>query len=151
MCIYLSRQHDLAFANKSIYKITCFSSIINLTNAAKFCYNMGITKPCTHFHPAPSTSTQLHPGHFSLHSALCNTLNIIRTKILHVIGNFPKFRRKNSKLSIFNGNWCMWYLGGADSKSRLRFLKFIFGQILAKKVKVVRFTLKLTRMVSQGY
>ena len=141
MCIYLSRQHDLAFANKSIYKITCLSSIINLTNAAKFCYNMGITKPCTHFHPAPSTSTQLHPGHFSLHSALCNTLNIIRTKILHVIGNFPKFRRKNSKLSIFNGNWCMWYLGGADSKSRLRFLKFwpqnsFLGKFWPKKSKL---------------
>ena len=114
----------LLLQTKSIYKITCFSSIINLSNTAKFCYNMGITKPCTHLHPAPSRSIHLHPAHFSLHSALCNTLNIIQTKILHVIGNFPKFRRKNSKLSIFNENWCMWYLGGADSKSRLRFLKF---------------------------
>ena len=79
----------------------------------------GITKLCTqtqlhpplpssiHLHPAPSTSTQLHPpppssfqpppssihlhpAHFSLHPALCNTLNNIWTKILHVIGQFPQ-------------------------------------------------------------
>ena len=42
---------------------------------------VGITKPCTHL---------LHPAHFSLHLALCNTLNVIRTKILHVIGQFPQ-------------------------------------------------------------
>ena len=40
------------------------------------------------------------------------------------MGNFPKFRPKNSKLSILTENWLTWYLGGADSKSRLRFLKF---------------------------
>ena len=57
----------------------------------------GITKPCTHLHPAPSTSPQLHPAHFnlhpahfSLHPALCNTLNNIWTKILHIIGQFPQ-------------------------------------------------------------
>ena len=37
-----------------------------------------------------STSTQLHPAHFSLHPPLCNTLNNIWTKILHVIGQFPQ-------------------------------------------------------------
>ena len=57
------------------------------------------TKPCTHFHSGPSnstqlisTSTQLHtppPSSFSLHPVLCNTLNVIRTKISHVIGQFP--------------------------------------------------------------
>ena len=58
---------------------------------------MGIAKPCTHLHPAPSTSTQLiptstylHPAYISLHPALCNTLNAIRTKISHVIGQFPQ-------------------------------------------------------------
>ena len=40
------------------------------------------------------------------------------------MGNFPKFRWKNSKLSVLPENWHTWYLGGADSKSTLRFLKF---------------------------
>ena len=52
--------------------------------------NMGISKPCTH----------LHPTHFSLHPALCNNLYVIRTKILHVIGQFPQFSLKHSKSSI---------------------------------------------------
>ena len=38
------------------------------------------------------------------------------------MGNFPKFRPKNSKLSILTENWHIWYLGGVDSESR--FLKF---------------------------
>ena len=66
------------------------------------------------------TSIQLHPAHFSLYPALCNTLDIIRTKISHVIG---QFRPKNSKLSILTENWYIWHSGGADSKSRHRFLK----------------------------
>ena len=44
--------------------------------------------PCS-FKPPPS-SIQLHPAHFSLHQALCNTLNNIQTKILHIIGQFPQ-------------------------------------------------------------
>ena len=40
----------------------------------------GITKPCTHLHPPPPCSIHLHSAHFSLHPALCNTLNAIRTK-----------------------------------------------------------------------
>ena len=58
---------------------------------------MGITKPSTQLHPAPvssfqrpPSSTHLHPAHFSLHPALCNTLNSIWTKILYVIGQFPQ-------------------------------------------------------------
>ena len=38
---------------------------------------MSFTKPCTYL---------FHPAHFSLHLALCNILNLIRTKILHIIG-----------------------------------------------------------------
>ena len=40
-----------------------------------------ITELCTHL---------LHPAHFSLHPALYNTLNDIRTKISHVIEQFPQ-------------------------------------------------------------
>ena len=52
---------------------------------------MGITKPCTHLHPAPSTSNQFFLAHFSHHPAPCNTLNIIRTKLSHVTGQFGQF------------------------------------------------------------
>ena len=60
---------------------------------------MGITKPCTQFHPAPSTSTQL--------SATPSTL--LEPKYCTWFGNFPKFMP----------NWHTWYIGGADSESRL--------------------------------
>ena len=82
-----------------------------------------LSKPVTHLHPAPSTSIYPHPAHFSLDPALCNTLNVIRTKISHVIGQFPKFRPKNLKLSILTENWHTWYPGGADFECRLSFLK----------------------------
>ena len=59
----------------------------------------------------PSSSTQLQPAHFSLHPALCNTLSVIRTKLSHVIGDFPKFKLKNSKVPILTDNWHTWYLG----------------------------------------
>ena len=40
------------------------------------------------------------------------------------LGSFSKFRAKNSNLSVLTENWHTWYLGGADSESGLRFLKF---------------------------
>ena len=44
---------------------------------------LGIIKPCIQLHLPPSTSTQLHP-------ALCNTINVIKTKMPHMIGPFSK-------------------------------------------------------------
>ena len=76
---------------------------------------LGITKPCTHL---------LQPAHFGLHLALCNTINIIRTKISHIIGQFPQISPKNSKLSILTENWHTWSLGGADLESAFRFWNF---------------------------
>ena len=69
-------------------------------------------------HPA---HFNLHPAHLSIHPALCNTLNVIWSLILHVPSNFPKFRPKNSKLSILTENWLVRELGGAESKSGLSF------------------------------
>ena len=88
--------------------------------------------------PAPSTSTQLISASTQL-SATPSML--LETKYPMQLGNFPKFRPKNSKLFILTENWDTWYLGGADSESGQRVLKFrpsksIFGQILAEKVKV---------------
>ena len=40
------------------------------------------------------------------------------------LGNFRKYRWKNSRLFFFPENQHTWYLEGADSKSALRFLKF---------------------------
>ena len=155
---------------------------------------LGVTIPCTQLHPA---NFNLHPDHLSLHPVLCNTLNITRTSVLHVSDNFPKFRSKNSKLSILTQNWPITKFGGADSKSGLSFLKFgtqnpffgkfgpknqsyqfclkigtrgiwrmliliptlvfwicnpksIFGQIWAKKFKVVHFDWNLAHRVSRG-
>ena len=99
-------------------------------------------------HPAPPSSIYLHPAHFNLHPAhvslgpvLCNTLNVITTLVLHVSGNFPKFRPRNSKLSILTQNWPIRELGGADSKSgfsffEIRTAKSIFGQIWTEKSKL---------------
>ena len=79
----------------------------------------------TSVHPHLPSSIHLHPAHFTLDPALCNTLNIIRTKISHLIGQFPQIHAKNSKLSVLTENWHTWYFGDADSRwSGLRFLKF---------------------------
>ena len=98
----------------------------------------------TQLHSPPPSSTHLHPAYFSLHPALCNTLNNIWTKILHVIGQFPQ---------ILTKNWHTWYFGGVDSESRLRFLKFrpqnpFLGKFGPKKSKLC-FVKKLVHMVSQ--
>ena len=83
---------------------------------------MSITKPCTHLHRANSNlhpaHFNLHPAHSSLQPALCITLNVIRTNISHAV------RLRNSKLSILTEKWHTWSLGGADSKSAQRLLKF---------------------------
>ena len=89
-------------------------------------------------HPAHSN---LHLTHLSIHPALCNTLNVIRTLISHVSGNFPKFTPKNSKLSILTENWPARELGGAESKSGFSFLKFglqnpFLGKFVPKKSKL---------------
>ena len=51
-----------------------------LASSLKVSISLAITKPCTH----------LHPSHFSLHPALYNTLNVIRTKISHIIWQYPQ-------------------------------------------------------------
>ena len=60
---------------------------------------MGITKPCTQLHAAHSN---LQPAYFNLHPALCNTLNVIRTSILHVIGQFPQTQTEKFKVFHFD-------------------------------------------------
>ena len=179
-------------------------------------------------HPPPPSSIHLHP-------VLCNTPNNIRTKISHVIEQFPQFLVEKFKVVHFDWKlahnvcwWCWLWIQtpkihfwanltsksqscsfclkidthgisrmliliptlsfwnfnpkihfwanldqknqscafclkiGTNGISRMLILiptsvflipnsKFAFGQIWAKKIKVVRFGWKLTHMVSRGY
>ena len=58
--------------------------------------------PPSSFQP-PLSSLHLHPAHFSLQPALCNTLNNIWTKILHVTGQFPQILAE--KLKVVHFGW----------------------------------------------
>ena len=129
-----------------------------------------------HLHPAPPSSIHLRPVHFILHPALCNTVNNIWTKILHLIGQFPrirflKFRPQNPFLGKFGPKIqrCPFCLNiGTHSISRmlipnpdLDIWNFDpkthfwanFGQksqSWAQKCKVIRFVWKFVHIVSQG-
>ena len=48
------------------------------------------------------SSIHLHAAHLSLHPSLCNTINVIRTKISHVFGQFPKTWAAKFKVVHFN-------------------------------------------------
>ena len=96
-----------------------------------------------HLQPPPPSSIHLHPVHFSLHLALCNTLNVIRTKMSHELGNFPKFRSKNLKLTILTENWHIWYIRGADSEPRHSEPKIRFWANLGRKNQTCLFCLKI--------
>ena len=76
--------------------------------------------PPNSFQPSPS-SIQLHPAHLSFHQVLST---LLEPKYCMYLDNFPKFRPENWKLYILIENAHITYLGGADSKSGLRFLKF---------------------------
>ena len=108
-----------------------------------------------HLHPAPPSSIHLHRAHFNLDPAPSTSTQLISAstqlsatppsifepEYRKYLENFPKFRPKNSKLSILTQNWYTWFLGGVDSESRLRFLKFrpqnpFLGNLLPKKSKL---------------
>ena len=113
--------------------------------------SMGITKPCTHLHPAPSTSTQLISASTQL-SARSST--IFEPKYCTQLAISPYLDPK-----IQSCPFCLKI--GTHRISRMLILiptlvfwisnpYFLFGQIWAKKVKVVRFNWKLAHMISQG-
>ena len=47
-------------------------------------------------------SIHLHPAHLNLHPALCNTLNVIRTKILDIIWQFSKISASKFRVVHFD-------------------------------------------------
>ena len=137
----------------------------------------GITKPCTHLKPAPSTSnhlhlapstttqlisksTQLHPPSPSSFqpeaSSLEHPQQYLNQNVAHNWRISPKFMPKEWTLSFLTENWHTSYIGGVDSESTHTFLKFrpqkfILGEIWAQKFKVVRFLSKLVHLVSQRF
>ena len=106
--------------------------------------------PPSSFQPLPS-SINLHLAHFSLHPTLCNTLNNIWAKILHVIGQFSQIYAE--KLFILTENWHTWYIGGVHSNQiqtsifEIPTPKSILEQIWVQKFKVVCFVWKLVHIV----
>ena len=120
---------------------------------------MGITKPCTHLHPAPSTSNQFFLAHFSHHPAPCNTLNIIRTKLSHVTGQFGQFFQVSAeKFKVTYFDWKLAHMISWRCWFRIQTLIFesmtrksILGGIWAEKVRVVCFPRKLAQIVSRGW
>ena len=85
-----------------------FTNILKIYKLPNIYNKTGITKPCTHVKPAPSTSTQLHPALFTstkpiststqLHPPPLSSFQLppsslqhpkhYRTKILQAIGQF---------------------------------------------------------------
>ena len=105
----------------------------------------------SHHYSVPSTSTQLihlHPACFNLHLTFCNNLNIIRTKILHLIWEIPQSQAEKFKAVRFG--WTSEHMVSLRCWFRTPTPKSILGQIWFEKFKVVRFTQKL-HMVSPGY
>ena len=49
-----------------------------------------------------SSSIHLHPPHLNLQPAVCNILNVIRTKISHIIGQFSKIWVEKFKVVHFD-------------------------------------------------
>ena len=95
----------------------------------------------TQLHPPAPICTHLYPAHFSFHPALCNTLNVIKTKISLVNGQFSQIKVKKLEVVHFKWKLAHMVIGGANSESRLRFLKFrlenlFLGKFGPKKSKL---------------
>ena len=66
------------------------------------------------------------PSSMHLYPALCNTLNVIRTKISHIIWQFSKIWAEKFKVVFLTENWRRWYLEDADSYFDISFLNLKF-------------------------
>ena len=106
-----------------------------------------------HLHLAPHSTIHLHPAHFNLHPALCNTLNNIWIKILHVNGP-PNFGRKIK-------SWPLWLKIGTHGILKVLIPnpdldfwnpdpKVHFWAYLGPKLRSCPFFVKLVHKASQG-
>ena len=125
----------------------------------------GITKPCTHFHPAPSTSTQLILTSIHLHppppssfqsplSSLQHPQQYLEQNIARNWAISPNLGRKIKSCLFWLKIGTLGILDVLIPNPDLDFWnltpKSIFGQIWAQKFKVVRFVWKLVHMASQA-
>ena len=96
--------------------------MVNLQN------RMGITKLCNPLHPAPSTSIQLISTSTQVYSAPPISIQPPPSSLQHLQQDYkPNIARNwaiSPNLFILTENWHTWYIGGVDSESRFRFLKF---------------------------
>ena len=104
-------------------------------------------------HPPPLSSIHLHSALPSSTQLSATPSTLLERKYRMQLGNFPKFRPKNSTLSAFTKNWHTWYVRGAVSRSGLRFLKFspqnsFLGKFGLKKSKLSVLPKKSSHMVS---
>ena len=120
-------------------------------------YKTSITKPCTHLHQAPFSSTQLHPAPSSstqLHPPPPSSFQLPPSSLQHpqqylnqnIARNWtisPNLGQKNEELSILTENWDVRYIGGVDSEPRVRFLKIHFWANLGPKFQSYPLCLKI--------
>ena len=108
---------------------------------------MGITKPCTQLHPAPSSSAQLHPAPSTSTQYLKQNIArnwVISPNLGQKIKSCPYWLKIRThgilEVLIPKPDLDFWY---SDPK-------IYFWANLAQKFKVVRFVWKLVHKVSQG-
>ena len=101
---------------------------------------MGIT--CTQLHPPPPSSFQPPLSSFQLPpSSLQHPQCYKNQNITHNCAISPNLGWKIQSCLFCLKNWHSWYIGGADSKSRLRISKFrpqnpFLGKFGSKKLKL---------------
>ena len=119
----------------------------------------GITKPCIHLHPAPSTYTQLISTSTQLQPPPPSSFQPPLSSLQHPQQYLNQNIARNWAISPNLGHEikrCSFWLK-IDTHNILEVLipnpdldKSIFGQLWAQKFKVVRFVLKLVHLISQG-
>ena len=134
-----------------------------------FLYSLkGITKPCTHLHSAPSTSTQVISTSTQLHPpppssfqsppiSMQHPQQYLNQNIACHWAIFPNLGGQKIKSCPFwlkigtHGNMVYWrcWLRIQTKIFNIPTPKSIFGQFWAQKFKIVRFVWKLVHMVSQ--
>ena len=116
----------------------------------------GITKPCTHLHPAPSTSTQLHRLPSSSFqpptSSLLHPQQYLKQNIARNWAISPNLGQKTKSCPFWLkiGTYGILEVLIPNLDPKIPTPKPIFGEIWAQKFEVVHFVWKLVHELSQG-